>query len=58
MDKLQNTFDICHKCGGDGVYQCEEIDEEFNRLHNYNCEDCDASWLVYLKLTPYDRHNG
>ena len=58
MDNLQNTFDVCHKCGGQGVFQFEEIDEELNRLHNYNCEACETPWLISFKLTPYDRHNG
>ena len=56
MDKEIINYDTCHKCGGVGVVLHSDSDGE-NWHYDYQCEDCEATWVMSFELTPYDRNN-
>jgi len=52
----------CHKCGAVGIFlHSEEVGYTHNGnalwLHDYECEDCEATWNINLELTPISRTN-
>ena len=59
MDDMKD-YDKCHKCGGQGVYLgSQEVGYTHNGYvqieHDYECEDCEATWDVNFELTPKER---
>ena len=54
-EQIRN-YDTCHKCGGVGIFLNSDHDGE-DWHYDYECEDCQATWLVSLELLPYDRKN-
>jgi len=53
-------YDKCHKCGGQGVYLgSQEVGYTRNGYvqieHDYECEECQATWDVNFELTPTTR---
>ena len=54
--------DTCHKCGGQGIFlESQEVGYGLQAtslwLHDYECEDCQATWDITLELTPISRNN-
>ena len=49
-------YDTCHKCGGVGVVLNSESDGEAWH-YDYQCEDCEATWVMSFELKPYERNN-
>jgi hypothetical protein len=56
MDEQIRNYDTCHKCGGNGILLYSGSDGRFEH-HDYECEDCEATWEIKLELLPYDRNN-
>ena len=54
-EQLRN-YDTCHKCKGQGIFQDSYRDGE-DWHYNYECEDCQATWIVSFELKPFDRTN-
>jgi len=57
-----NEYHKCHKCGGEGVCRgSQEVGYTYNGFvqieHDYECEDCGATWDVNFELTPRERDN-
>ena len=54
--------DTCHKCGGDGIFLgSQEVGYTANgnvsTIHDYECKDCQATWMVWHELVPVSREN-
>jgi len=52
----------CHKCGGDGIcLGTQEVGYSTNQnyliLHDFECDNCEATWDVTFELTPTERDN-
>ena len=57
-----NNYNTCHKCGGEGVFLGSQetgwsADGWVQQCHDYECEDCQATWDVTMEMTPVKRHN-
>lgn len=57
-----NDYNKCHKCGGEGVFLGSQetgwsADGWVQQCHDYECEDCNATWDVTMEMTPVQRHN-
>ena len=57
-----NDYNKCHKCGGEGVFLGSQetgwsADGWVRQCHDYECEDCNATWDVTMEMTPVQRHN-
>ena len=58
-----NDYNKCHKCGGEGVFLGSQetgwsADGWLQQCHDYECEDCKATWDVTMEMTPVQRHNN
>lgn len=54
--------DKCHKCGGEGIFLgSQEVGFTANgnvsTIHDYECKDCEATWMVWHELVPVVREN-
>jgi len=52
----------CHKCGGEGVFLGSQetgwsADGWVRQCHDYECEDCQATWDITMEMTPVSRNN-
>ena len=56
MKNPLQDYDICHNCGGVGVVLNSDSDGE-DWHYDYQCEDCEATWVMSFELKPYDRNN-
>ena len=57
-------YDICHRCGTEGVFLENFFDgENFDYHYECSCEDCTHTdgerthWVVTFELNPIDREN-
>tara|TARA_R100000951_G_scaffold106395_1_gene100971 strand:- start:879 stop:1064 length:186 start_codon:yes stop_codon:yes gene_type:complete len=55
-DEQIRNYDTCHKCGGVGILLYSDCDGH-DWHHDYECEDCEATWGIGLELTPTTRNN-
>ena len=58
-----NNYNTCHKCGGEGVFLGSQetgwsADGWVQQCHDYECENCQATWEVTMEMTPVQRHNN
>jgi hypothetical protein len=57
-----NEYHKCHKCGGQGIFlDSQEVGWSANgwaqECHDFECEDCGATWDVTVEMTPVSREN-
>ena len=56
-------YDICHKCGTEGIFLESFFDgEDYDYHYECSCEDCITDgerthWKVTFELNPIDREN-
>lgn len=56
------NHDTCHKCDGEGIFLgSQEVGYTANgnvsTIHDYECEGCQATWMVWHELVPVSREN-
>ena len=55
-------YDKCHKCGGEGTFLGSQevgytINGNVSTVHDYECGDCQGTWMVWHELVPVSREN-
>ena len=60
----EHMYDICHRCGTEGIFLENFFDgESFDYHYECSCEDCTHTdgerthWVVTFELNPIDREN-